>query len=443
MPIELTIPKDMRKLLAFGSAVGIEIHGDDLEVAVARVRPTGVRVLGRTTIGNFRGRPAAQWGAEYAAFLKALGMGYLSATVLLPRREVIVRQLGLPGVAAKDIPGAIRYQLDSLHPYGEDEICWGWSPVEYGGVLIGIARREDVEHYISLFTEAAILVSSFTFSAAAVHAAIRLDGTGRLDQGFVALSRSAEGKVEVYGESQTRPVFSAEFDGAAPRAASLALSELRLPPETTPLSLEDVLPKPAVNPLENDLSLDPLPYTTALAGACPWLTPAANMLPPEQRRRSARGVFIPTIVLASVALLSIAGTLFYWHYNETQYLHKLQAEISALEPVARHAEALDAEIQSDRERTSLLDQFRSQTRADLNALNELTRLVEPPAWLNNITLNHDTVRISGEAPQAAPLVKILDSSPLFQNTTLDSSNKAAGGVGETFQIHATRRYPTP
>ena len=99
MPFQIPISKDLRKLLAFGSGVGIEIGATDLEVAAARVRPTRIRVLGRATIHNFAGRPAAEWGTEYARFLKSLGAGRMSATVLLPRREVIVRQMALPGVA--------------------------------------------------------------------------------------------------------------------------------------------------------------------------------------------------------------------------------------------------------------------------------------------------------------------------------------------------------
>ena len=238
MPFQIPISKDLRKLLAFGSGVGIEIGATDLEVAAVRVRPTRIQVLGRVTIHNFAGRPAAEWGAEYARFLKSLGAGRMSATVLLPRREAIVRQLALPGVARKDMEGAIRFQLDSLHPYGEDEVAWGWSRLAYGAVLVGIVRRATVEQYVQLFTEAGIAVCSFTFSAAAVHAAIRLNGAGpkgRPGDGFVALSRSASGAVEVYGESPAHPVFSAEFELAPERAAGLALAELRLPPETAPL----------------------------------------------------------------------------------------------------------------------------------------------------------------------------------------------------------------
>ena len=54
----------IRKLLAFGTGVGVEIHAEDLEVALVRVRPNGIRVLGRISIRSFRSRPAAEWGAD-------------------------------------------------------------------------------------------------------------------------------------------------------------------------------------------------------------------------------------------------------------------------------------------------------------------------------------------------------------------------------------------
>ena len=53
MALEIHISKDLRKLLQFGSGVGIEIGATDLEVVAARVRPNGVRVLGRLVIPDF------------------------------------------------------------------------------------------------------------------------------------------------------------------------------------------------------------------------------------------------------------------------------------------------------------------------------------------------------------------------------------------------------
>ena len=88
-------------------------------------------------------------------------------------------------------------------------------------------------------------------------------------------------------------------------------------------------------------------------------------------------------------------------------------------------------------RARLLDQFRGQTRADLDALQELTKLVAPPAWTNSISIARDTVRITGEATQAAPLLKILDASPLFTNSEFAGSLGKGNGT-ETFQIRTTR-----
>jgi hypothetical protein len=437
MPLDFAISKDLRKLLAFGSGVGVEIGATDLEVAVTRVRPNKIQVLGRLTIENYANRAAAEWGAEYARFLKASGAERLSATVLLPRREVIVRQLALPGVATGDIEGAIRFQLDSLHPYGDDEVVWGWSPLAFGGVLVGIALRSTIERYVALFVESGIAVRSFTFSAAAVHAAIRLNGAGHMTGGFVALSRAAGGAVEVYGESPSRPLFSAEFDLAPQRAAMLALSELRLAADTAPRTLEEMLPKPAVNPVQNDISRNALPYATALSGACPRFVPAANVLPPEYRRFNSRAVFIPTMVLATLLLLVAGSMAAYSSWSEKQYLKQIGAEIARLEPLHKRADSLDKETARARDRAQLLDQFRKQTRMDLDTLNELTRLLEPPAWSNNIDLARDAVRISGSAPQAAPLVKILDASPYFEKTEIQSFAPQASG--ETFQIRTSRR----
>jgi Tfp pilus assembly protein PilN len=441
MAASLSPSVDLRKLLAFGSGIGIEIGAADLEVAAARVRPSGIQVLGRITLANYAERPAAEWGGEYLRFASRVGMSHLSATVALPRRDVIVRQVALPGIAARDRESAIRLQLDALHPYGDADVCWGWSPAGENAALVGIVRRETVDHYVRLLVEAGIAISSFTFSAAALHAAVRLNGAAGKrhanGDGFVAMSFSPAGAVEVYGESPARPVFSAEFDLAPERAVTLALAELRLPPETAARRLEDVLPVPGVNPVENDLSRNALPYATALAGACPRLAPAANVLPPEHRRASSRALFIPTIVLAGVLLLAAAALMVYSSYADRRYLRDLDAEIARLEPQARRAQALDRAIDNTRARASLLDQFRSQTRKDLDALNELTKLLAPPVWTSSINLTRDSARIIGEAPQTAPLLKLLDSSPAFVNSEFQQVSRS--GAVEAFQIRTVRR----
>jgi hypothetical protein len=437
MPQTNNISRDLGKLLAFGAGIGIEIRARDLEVVAARVRPGRVNVLGRLVIEDFASRPAAEWGAEYNAFLRAAGISRLSATVLLPRREVIVRHLALPGVSPKDIDGAVRFQIDTLHPYGEADVVWGWSPLAFGAVLVGIARRDVVERYNTLFLEAGIAVASFTFSAAALHSAARL---GKIDPpatGFVALGRTEAGAVEVYGESPARPVFSAEFQFPPERATGVALSELRLPADTESRTLESVLPAPRLNPVENDLARNPLPYAAALAGACPRLQPAANILPAEYRRSNSRAVFIPSAILGALALLVAGAAVAYSSWSERQYLASVNREIAKLEPARRKAESLEKEAVQMRTRALQLEEFRKQTRKDLDAFNEVTKLIEPPGWTRMLDISRETVRLDGDAPAGSPLLKLLDSSALFERS--EALSVTRGPAGESFQLRSTRR----
>jgi Tfp pilus assembly protein PilN len=425
----------LRRLAAFGTGAGIQIAGADLEIAIARVRPTGVQVLARTTIPRFRERPAAQWGAEYSALLGRLGTPHLSATVLLPRPEVVVRQIPMRGVQPKDLEAAIAFQLDGINPYGDQEVLFGWTRLAEGSVLVGIVRRETVDRYLELFTEAGIATGCFTFVAAAIHGAIRLAAPPPHE--FVALGHGAGSSVEVYGESQARPVFSAEFDLPAEKAAALAAAELRLAPETAPLALDSLLPAPRVNPVENDLARNPLPYAAALESACPRLAPAANLLPAERRESASHGIFIPTAVAAASLLIVLGASLAWPGYEQRQYLKGLDAEIAQLRARAARADVLDRQIGHLRGRTRLLEEFRSRTRADLDAINELSRLFPMPAWANTMELSRDAAMIVGEADQAAPLIKVLDASPLFHNSEFNGISKVPNA--EVFRLHTQRR----
>ncbi len=214
---------DLRKWLAVGTGVGIEIGREDLNVTVARVRPGGVRILGTLTIKGFRSQPAAEWGATYTSFLKKLRSGYLAATAMLPREDVIVRQVSLPGVADRDVPAALNFQIDSLHPFAEEEAVHDWARfAKTPALLVGITRRAVLDKYIALFNEAGVKVSAFTFSAAVMYSAARMYGPPQSD-GFVAFSaQQSEGEdatYEVYGESAARPLFSASLEMPVLRAS--------------------------------------------------------------------------------------------------------------------------------------------------------------------------------------------------------------------------------
>ncbi len=429
-----------RSLLAIGSGVGIQILGQDLLVTVVRLRPNGIRVLASTLIAAFRQRPAAEWGAEYAGFLKSAGAGHMAATVLLPRSEVIVRQVALAGVAGKDLASAISLQVDTLHPYGDDEAVYAWARLpEAGPVLIGIARRAVIERYSSLFIEAGVKTASFTFSAAVLYSALRILSDPPKD-GMLAIGGETE--VEAYGESPARPVLSAVLDEPFERSAAMAAAELRLAPEVRWVELAGALPRPKAAPADFDLTRAALSYATALAGACFRPALKANLLPPALRSSNSRIILAPTVALAAILLLLAVALAAQAPFQQRRHLALLQAEISRHEPMARKSESVRKAAEAARSRIQTLNRFQRRTRQDLDALQELTHLVEPPAWLTGLEMNGTTVVINGQAEQAAPLLKLLDSSPLFRDSEFAGQIQKTGS-NEAFRIRMGREGAAP
>jgi Tfp pilus assembly protein PilN len=298
-------------------------------------------------------------------------------------------------------------------------------------------RRSTLDGYLEKFAEAGVALACFTFSAGALHGAARLYSTPPAE-GFLALTETGEGEIEAYGESPSHPVFSAQFDLPKDRVAALAAAELRLPQESKPLRFDQVLPSPVSAPADFDFSRSTIGYAAALSGACPRLAPAANLLPEEQRSSNSRMLFVPSLALAALLLLMAGAVFGYSRIEERHYITKLEAASARLEPQVRKIAMLDKSLQLARARAQLLEEFRGRSKSDLDALNELTRLLAPPIWANSIELTRDSVSLSGEADQAAPLLRLIDSSPFFRDSAFVIPIVKTTST-EMFRIHTMRR----
>ncbi len=424
----------MSNWLAFGTGVGIELASNGLRVVVARVRPSSVEVPGAHLIENHHERPAAEWGREYAEFLSRHGAAHLAATVILPRRDVIVRVVALPGVESKDTEAALRLQIDTMHPYAEGDAAWSWARIgKTNSILVALARQSYIDRQLELLTEAGVKVASFTVSAAAVYGALRLHGAPPAE-GFAGLLETEAG-VEVYGESAARPVYSASVPDSWERAALVARSELRLE-RLEPRELTEVLPKPVAAP-DNLSSTFGTAYAAALASACPRYALSANLLPQSMRQQSSRLIYAPTLALGALLMAGLAGLGFYSRYEDKRYLEALHNEIQTLEPRVKRLEQVDKRMEQTRQRMRTLDAFQARTRNDLDAVKEVTRVVPPPAWLNTMELTRTTLTIAGESDQATGLLKSIDSSAQFQNSEFVVPLNRVGNT-EIFRIRAAR-----
>ena len=431
----------VERALLFGTGLGIAVGERDLEIAVVRARPGRPSLAGALLVRDFRTRPAAEWGSEVAAFLAASKDRKLAATVSIPRAETIVRSVHLPGVPEKDIRAAIELQLDTLHPYGDEEIAWAFlrtartSVFAQGTVLVGLTRKTVLDSYETLFAEAGIPLAAITFSPATIYSALRL-WSKTPAPALVSYLLDERGRAEVYGESDARPVYSAEFPLPLDRALAVARAELRLAPDTPAFLLREILPLPVGG--SND-GASPLAYAAAAAGAVPRASKLANFLPKGRRAAHGRLQLLFTAVLAVLfASIAVVDNVVFPALDQRRYASDMNNEARKLEPTAARVRMLEAKAASDRVKTAALDQFHSRAQADLDVLSELTKLLPPPIWTSSIEIFPDSVVLVGEAEQAAPLLKLLDSSPLFQGSEFGLS-VTRNGTSEAFRIRTLRR----
>ena len=403
---------------------------ESLRVSAVRVRPQGARVLGGFTVEDFQHQPAATWGADYAAFLGKLGIRHVAANVVLPRHEVIVRQLSLPGVSGSDLAGAVQFQLDGLHPYNEDDVVSSWTRLEHSStVLVAIVRADTIQRYATLFAEAGIKIAGFTCSAAVI-----VFGAAPVRQRSARLRSWRTKPAKAASRFTAKARLSRFFGGfhiqlqtsELERAAAQASAELRF--ESAP----------PMRPLHEMLGADPaLPYAAALASACPRLCLPLNLLPVEQRQTSSPMVWVPSTALAALVLLAAGATTALPGFEDRRYLGELNAEIAKVQPAAARAAAIDRDIDLTRKRTLLLDAFRARSKADMDVLAEMTRLLAAPAWLTSLELNGQQVAVTGETDQAALLLKAIDASPQFESSEFVSPPQRTA-TGEVFRIRTTR-----
>ena len=438
------ISPSLRKWLAYGTGVGVEITPSSMRVVVARVRQNVIRIAGTLVIERCQERPAAEWGAEYRAFLKKLGCGHVAATAVLPRHEVIVRQVAMPGVANKDLPAAIGFEIDSLHPFADEGIAYDYCRVgKSGNVLVGITREEILNRYATLLGEAGIKLASVTFSAPVIYSALRLHGNPPAEGFLLAVGLEAgageDGSLEVYGESPSRPVFSSTFDSEPARAASLAAADLRLDPETRIQDPIDMLP-PHRGGSPDDragMSRDGIAYAAALASACPWLSLKLNLLPPERRVNTSRLIYVPTAALLLILAGAAVAIPAYRKYEDRQYLALIQKEAAKVEGSVRQIDSLDAMSKELLSRIGFLAEYRRRTGQDLDLLLELTKVLAPPVWLKNAEVTRGEVTIQGEAEKADGLLQVLDNTPYLAGSDF-TTPIARVGDKETFRIKSRR-----
>ena len=183
-----------------------------------------------------------------------------------------------------------------------------------------------------------------------------------------------------------------------------------------------------------------LPFAASLGSACPRLSSKLNLLPVEQRQTGSRAIWIPTVLFGVIALLLATALAAFPGFEDRRFAKSLQAEIAKIRPQVERSAAIDRQMDTARRRTLLLDDFRRRAKSDMDVLQEMTRILPPPTWLNTLEIGRSQVVIGGETDQAAPLLKTIDDSPLFESSEF-ATPPVRTPTGWFFRIRTNREAP--
>ena len=153
-------------------------------------------------------------------------------------------------------------------------------------------------------------------------------------------------------------------------------------------------------------------------------------------------IYVPTVVLLAAALISAAALASISLVEDREYRRGLEAETARLQPLARKAGEIDRAIEATRAKTKQLDDFRRRSKAALDALAEVNKLIEPPAYLTTLDMVADSITVAGSAEHAESLLKVFDSSPMFQGSEFTAPLSPDGDM-QLFRIRTARKGVTP
>ena len=406
-------------------------------------------------------------GNALADFLAAIETIPDQIVLCLPRKDASVSRLLVPETARGSLEQVIRYEVERLLPFREDDIYYDYVTTEVGaeekrlGIVIFCFPREDVDPVVDVLTAANVQPQIVTLSSGAQ--ATMLLACSPVSEAQQVLVTRENGYLELsfldkhqLVASQTVPISRvpelAAFTDILTQ--SIARNFPGSAPDATPIfSWDDNSSLPLTVDAERDLkdlareqfvlgeeSLEPFSTVTcsALGAALQAVGERGeiNVLPADRRAHREKRLSALTLVLVGCILLLGIAWATEIVIQDRRTLHALTEQINALDPQVRRVQDKEAEAQRYHER---LQTLRTATRIRLTPLlNELSGLIPKEVYLTTFRFKRNgEVDLRGVAQKgsASDLVAILEASACLQNVA-PKATFTKTERGETFTLGA-------
>jgi general secretion pathway protein L len=142
-----------------------------------------------------------------------------------------------------------------------------------------------------------------------------------------------------------------------------------------------------------------------------------NLLPKARRpRRNGAHSRLNRALLALAAGL-VAAAVAIPLMRKAQLVSSLEHQVAEARTAAQSVQRTRTELEQSTEEVAFLAQRKHASPAVIDLLEALTRLLPDDTWLLRFELRNGHVKIQGESPTASTLISIIESSPLFRDTS--------------------------
>ena len=457
--------------------LGVSFGNDALHLSLLSHHWKRLRTVDWQTIDRFDRMSSAERRRQVQSFLKRNEVNHCSVVLSLPRREVLVRELGLPLEAQDNLAKVVEYQMVNLLPSEEQAVSYDYLVVQEASnpprlrATLFVILRSTLERYVDLCRELGLSLDRIIPRAVALADYVRAAAPkAKSTATLIALLAPSDGELVGLVQGQLR--LCKEFQMGAlglgevlENEVDLFRGEARLP-EETPVELFLAGEGEALSETDGRLRPQavPLPEASGVHRAGPtdreaaidWSALAAafsgfkrkgaldvNLLPVEQRAQKPRWEMLPTYGLLAVNGLLLLALLFRGPVQQGSFSEELSRERERLEPAVTAFRKLEAEADHWRNRARLLSRHRHRNEALLSALADLSLILPEDSMVSLFNLNDGVIRIQGTSGQAAALPKILEDSRYFKEVELVSAITRNAQGRETYRIQARLEDPLP
>jgi type IV pilus assembly protein PilN len=460
--------------MLIGKSIGVILEESTLKLSLLYRQFNRVTVLDLLSLPDCLTASPEDLRKPVADFLRRNKAEQIRSVLLIPRRDIIVRQVDLPKEAEANLAKVVEYQLVNLVPSQEAAIVYDYlvdgrhSESKSLQVTIFLVLRSILDFSLGLCEKlglkvARVLPTSIAISNyfALFHGNFKVEtalfgyrGDGVLETVGLqkrVFSHSRESRfagrdglaeIELREREQSRSQLgipeNAALDifcsGARSEEAPEALDGQRF--RWHPLSRAQRLGLRVARAELEGLKLQNhfLAVAAAVSGLFRKLPAPVNLLPAEKRTRNARWVLVPTYGLAGINLLLLLLLVARKPIQQEAYLQQLQQEVARLEPEVRKIRSVEKEIGDLRQRSEIITGFRKSNDMALAALNELSIVLPETTFVMDFTLKDQTIEINGMSESAAALPQILDNSPYFKGAEFIAPITRDGSGRELYRI---------